>query len=170
MKAIIRVGFIAALMLIVTAVGAARDARAQAPTFLLAWGSQGTGPGQFVALYGIAVAPSGHVYTLDGSNGRVQEFTANGEYVSEWGGQGTGDGQFQLPHGIAVDQVGNVYVADTGNNRIQKFSATGAFLGKWGVSGFDPGQLRAPLVDRGQQCGRDLRRMRREGRRREVHE
>jgi len=144
MKAIIRVGLIAALLLIGMEAGAARDAYAQAPTFLLAWGSQGAGPGQFDAIYAVAVAPDGSVYTADGANGRLQAFTSGGEYIREWGGRGSADGQFIYPSAIACDAAGNVYVADTGNDRIQKFTPAGVFLGKWGVSGYGPGQLSGP--------------------------
>ncbi len=146
MKAIIRVGTLAVLLLIGMAAGGARTASAQAPTFLLAWGSQGTGPGQFEAIYSVAVAPNGNVYTADGANGRIQEFTATGEYVTEWGSVGTGTGQFDTPWGVAVDAAGNVYVADAGNNRIQKFTATGTFLTQWGTYGVHAGQLRSPVA------------------------
>ncbi len=146
MNALIRVAVVSAGLLFSTASGPVHEAGAQAPTFLLAWGSQGTGPGQFEAIYSVAVAPNGNVYTVDGANGRIQEFTSSGEYVTEWGGVGTGSGQFDSPDGIAVDADGSVYVADAGNNRIQKFTASGAFLGQWGTYGFHAGQLRAPVA------------------------
>jgi len=53
--------------------------------------------------------------------GRIQEFTADGAFVSQWGSPGTGLGQFQNPVAIAVDADENIYVADALNHRIQKF-------------------------------------------------
>ncbi len=98
----------------------------------LIWGSQGKGTGQFQDPRGIAVDEAGNVYVADSGNHRVQEFDANGQFVTQWGSQGTEAGQFQEPWGIAVDTEGNVYVADTWNHRIQKFDAEGNFLLQWG--------------------------------------
>ncbi|MBI4426309.1 MAG: hypothetical protein HY567_01925 [Candidatus Kerfeldbacteria bacterium] len=44
------------------------------PPFILKWGEQGTGPGQFNTARGIAVDQSGNVFVTDGSE-RVQKFT-----------------------------------------------------------------------------------------------
>jgi hypothetical protein len=102
------------------------------PTFARAWGSIGTGNGQFGYPIGIAVGPDGSVYVADYDNNRIDKFTAAGDFVAKWGTLGSGDGQFRDPGGVAVGPDGSVYVADTFNNRIQKFSATGDFLAKWG--------------------------------------
>lgn len=140
----IRFAVCAALVALAALVGGSRPALAQAPSFLLQWGSQGTGPGQFTAIYAIGAAPNGNVYTADGANARIQVFTPDGEYITEWGSWGTADGQLRGPNALAFDAAGDVYVADTGNHRIQKFSPSGTFLGKWGVAGYDPGQMRNP--------------------------
>jgi sugar lactone lactonase YvrE len=114
-------------------------------SFLTAWGSSGTGNGQFQSPSGIAVGPLGKVYVADESRSdRVQEFSSTGDYITQWGSYGTGNGQFASPEGVAADSSGNVYVADYSNNRIQKFSSTGSFLMAWGSSGSGNGQLQGP--------------------------
>ena len=43
------------------------------PEFLLKWGEQGSGDGQFNRPYGVAVDNQGHVYVADTSNYRIQK-------------------------------------------------------------------------------------------------
>lgn len=113
-----------------------------------AWGSLGSGDGQFLRALGIAVQreASGpfsvrRVYVVDSRNNRIQKFDANGGFVAKWGSAGNGPGQFNEPIGIGVR--GNVYVADTFNDRIQVFAQNGTYLSQWNVPGpvgiaFDP--------------------------------
>jgi DNA-binding beta-propeller fold protein YncE len=90
-------------------------------SYVTQWGAQGSGDGQFVFPFGVAVDASGNIYVADQVNNRIQIFTSSGAYLAQWGTGGSGNGQFQLPTGVAVDSSGNVYVADNGNHRIQKF-------------------------------------------------
>jgi len=100
--------------------------------FVLKWGSQGSGEGEFSNPMGVGVDSSGNVYVSDDGNDRVQKFTSTGTFLTQWGSYGTEDGEFDGPQGIGVDSSGNVYVADHGNQRIQKFTSDGTFLAKWG--------------------------------------
>ena len=128
--------------LLICVLVAARAARAETPpAYLLSWGSQGTGAGQFDQPFALAVDGSGFVYVADRSNNRIQKFTATGAFVTTWGTPGSGPGQFQNPSGVAVDAAGNVYVSDTGNYRIQKFAGDGTFLREWGSHGSGDGQF-----------------------------
>ena len=115
------------------------------PSFLTAWGSEGTGDGQFQAAWSVAVDGSGSVYVADFSGDRVQKFTATGDYLTQWGTSGSEPGQFADPGGIAVDRSDDtVYVADTWNNRVQKFTSTGGFLQQWGTAGVGEGEFTYP--------------------------
>jgi tripartite motif-containing protein 71 len=117
--------------------------------FLLMWGREGSGPGQFTfrvppAHFGsIAVDAAGNVYVSDYNN-RIQKFDGNGKFLLQWGTAGSGDGQFATPFigGLAFDSTGVLYVTDTSNSRVQKFDQNGRFLGSFGGAG--DGQLPAP--------------------------
>jgi RHS repeat-associated protein len=119
--------------------------------FLRAFGVKGTGNGQFKKLWAVAVDGEGHVWTAEGGEAgfgegldRVQEFTAEGAYMSQFGKEGTGSGQLNEPKGIAIDAKGNVWVADTRNNRIQEFKATGELVRAFGTEGSGNGQFKKP--------------------------
>jgi DNA-binding beta-propeller fold protein YncE len=101
-------------------------------TFVQEWGSQGTAPGQFSVLGGLAVGPHGDcVYAVDTNNHRVEKFTNQGVLIKTWGKQGTTPSLFQYPTGLAVNASGDVYVADSHNYRVQEFTSNGVFLTKW---------------------------------------
>jgi hypothetical protein len=104
--------------------------------FVLKWGSQGSGDGEFDNVpRGVATDPYGNVYVTDTGNHRIQKFDRDGTLLSIWGSGGGGDAEFSSPHGVATDEDGNVYVTDSGNNRIQKLKRDGTFLTKWGSEG-----------------------------------
>jgi 4-hydroxy-3-methylbut-2-enyl diphosphate reductase IspH len=113
-------------------------------TFLTAWGSSGTGHGQFHSTAGIAVF-NGTVYVVDNQLNRVQQFDLDGNFISTWGEQGDSQGQFFLPNGIAVGANGTVYVVDTGNQRIQKFTSNGNYILEFGESDSNGGKFVSPI-------------------------
>ena len=113
--------------------------------FQLAWGTAGSGNGQFLnGAGGVAVDSAGNVYVTDLGNHRVEKFTSGGSFISSWGGSGTGNGQFGGPQGIAIDSTDNIYIADTVNHRIQKFNTSGTFVTKWGANGTGDVQFDTP--------------------------
>jgi len=98
-------------------------------SYLMQWGSQGAGDGQFSDPWGLAIDGShGITYVSDMGNNRIQKFTSMGTYWTQWGGSGSGNGQMNSPHGIATDTSSNVYVGDAGNYRMQKFTDSGTYL------------------------------------------
>ena len=70
---------------------------------------------------GIDLDGPGNVFVVDQNNGRVQEFTSAGGYITTIGSPGSGDGQLTQPFGVAADASGNYYVADGQNARIERF-------------------------------------------------
>jgi DNA-binding beta-propeller fold protein YncE len=124
-----------ALMIAIAVVSAAVGIVPPTYGFTRAWGTLGTGNGQFNTPWAIAVNPtSGNVYVADNYNTRVEEFTATGAFVTKWGTSGSGPGQFTSPIGIAVNPTsGDVYVANSavGNDTIQEFTSTGAYVTGW---------------------------------------
>ena len=100
--------------------------------FLLKWGSEGKGDGQFQGPIGLAVDSQSNIYVSDILNNFIQKFDTTGKFLAKWGSTGTDDGQFKKLATIALDKDGNIYAADNELNRIQKFDNSGKFLAKFG--------------------------------------
>ncbi|HTB50824.1 MAG TPA: hypothetical protein VK701_07590, partial [Solirubrobacteraceae bacterium] len=135
-------------------------------TLLGTYGSYGTGAGQFIAPWGIAVdSRNGNVYVSDQSNFRIEEFSSSGAFVKAFGWgvsnghaefetcttecragiPGAGNGQFSWLAGLAVDSSGDLLVADYGNNRIQELNEKDEFVREFGSAGTGPEQFEGPL-------------------------
>ena len=89
--------------------------------FLTAWGSEGTGNGQFTYPQRVAVDDGGNVYVTDPDVNRVQKFDGAGAYLADVGSGGTGDGSLFFPLGIATASGGKVYVTNRLDERMQLF-------------------------------------------------
>ncbi|MCL2769343.1 MAG: hypothetical protein FWD42_04450 [Solirubrobacterales bacterium] len=117
------------------------------------WGSDGSGPGQFGAVGGLAVDGRGDVYLVDSTHDRVERFGPGGRLLSMWGEHGRGVGQFAFGPGYGPDKPpgggiavegDHVYVADTDNNRVQRFSLDGSHPMVWVGAGRGPGGVMYP--------------------------
>ena len=53
--------------------------------FLNAWGSQGSGAGQFKSPIGIAIGENSTVYVVDSQLNKVQKFDSDGNFAFQWG-------------------------------------------------------------------------------------
>jgi sugar lactone lactonase YvrE len=109
------------------------------PVFASAFGSQGSGNGQFKVLNDIAIDPTdGTLWVSDDENDRVQHFTTAGQFL----------GKFSTcydPGAVLIDGQGNVYVA-CGGDIIRKYSDSGTTLQTISKgSGSGNGQVRLPL-------------------------
>jgi DNA-binding beta-propeller fold protein YncE len=115
------------------------------PTVSTAFGSSGSGSGQFNGPTGIATNPiNSDVVVADEKNNRIQVFNETGEIVQTFGSEGTGHGKLKEPRGLATDSKGNVWVADTGNNRVDEFTETGEYVSQFGTKGTSNGQFVEP--------------------------
>jgi hypothetical protein len=119
-----------------------------------AFGSEGSGDGQFKEPSGVAVSEAtSQVYVLDQGNNRVERFSSAGVYEAQFDGSETpakafAFGTLALTSGISVDNScyfkklkgtacatadpsnGDVYVTDPGNQVVDKFNSAGAYLGQ----------------------------------------
>jgi hypothetical protein len=88
--------------------------------FVRAWGSFGTGDGQFIVPIDIATDAAGHVYVISDGRHDVQEFDAAGTFVRV---VATGVGPY-----FDVDAAGNVYAVDNEEptTLLQKFAHDGS--------------------------------------------
>ena len=119
-------------------------------TFLFAFGSEGSGEGNFSSPRGVDVTKSSpmsrsKIAVADTGNHRIQVFHANGTFDFAFGSEGSGEGNFSSPGGVATRRVGGgIAVADTGNHRIQVFHANGAFNFAFGSEGSGNGNFSSP--------------------------
>ena len=84
-----------------------------------AWGTSGTGNGQFTYPSGIAIDTYDNVYVTDFVNRRVEKFDSNGNYLAQFGGVGVGNGTFGWPFDVAVNSTGTVAVTDATSHLVQ---------------------------------------------------
>jgi NHL repeat len=127
--------------------------------FSSSFGSEGSGPGQFLQPGALAVNDAtGDVYVIDRGNARVEVFNSKGEYLSAFNGSATPAKAFGWAPGkseasIAVDNStspsdpsrGDVYVVDTGHGVIDKFTADGVYIDQVTLPAGTPEEPRVPV-------------------------
>lgn len=129
---------------------------------LCKWGEYGSKPGQFggkvsrLSRVGgpqfVAIDADGHVFTTEGSECRVQQFTPEGKLLGVWGEDSDKPGGFaggwlggklKGPVGLCVD--GETLWVTSVNGRVQQFTSEGKYLrGLTEEPGNGPGQFMAP--------------------------
>jgi uncharacterized repeat protein (TIGR01451 family) len=127
---------------------------------LLAFGSYGTGPGQFsLPLVSLGLDGVGNIYVLESTSNnvatkrfRVQKFTPQGVYVARFEDLGIKSSLLQEITGMAVDAGGNLYLATNACGCVRKLNPQGTVVADFGSFGTGAGQLlvpRAVAVDQG---------------------
>ncbi|XP_043555992.1 tripartite motif-containing protein 2 isoform X1 [Chiloscyllium plagiosum] len=81
--------------------------------FVLKFGSNGEGNGQFNAPTGVAVDSNGNIIVADWGNSRIQVFDGSGSFLSYIN---TSADPLYGPQGLALTSDGHVVVADSGNH------------------------------------------------------
>jgi tripartite motif-containing protein 2/3/tripartite motif-containing protein 71 len=117
---------------------------------LRSFGAQGSGPGQFMFVAGVAVDDLDNILVADCDSHRIQKFTRDGRCLASVGTKGVRLLQFDRPMGSAFNTHNKkVYVVDNSNHRIQVLnsdltlscvsggelsSKNGLFSYPWGVA------------------------------------
>ncbi len=96
--------------------------------YLMEWGEQGTGPGQFDLIHGLAIDRAHRVYVADRRNNRIQIFTENGEFVEEWP-------DITDPTGVLIDDQEAAWVISGQLHRVLKYGLDGELQHSWGAYG-----------------------------------
>lgn len=83
----------------------------------------------FVSPVAVLVGPGGTRYILDGRDGRILEFDADGRFAGSIGRAGDGPGEFRRPVDMTLLPDGTIVVADAGLLRLSRFDLQGTFRG-----------------------------------------
>src|SRR5262249_20160760 len=103
-------------------------------------GARGTGLGQFTKPRSLALDREDNLYVVD-MTGRVQKFSARGEFILSWRMPETDLGK---PKGMSRDQDGRIIVVKPHYQRINHFAADGTLVAQWGAHGTNVGQFTLP--------------------------
>jgi 6-bladed beta-propeller len=74
--------------------------------FVKAWGTKGSGPGEFMGTHSIAIDSQGRLFVADRSNNRIEIFDQDGNFIADWK-------QFGRPSGLFIDKHDVLYSADS---------------------------------------------------------
>ena len=74
--------------------------------FVEAWGTPGSGPGEFLGIHALALDSQGRLFVGDRANSRIQILDSDGTHLATWT-------QFGSPSGIYIDENDRVFVADS---------------------------------------------------------
>ncbi len=77
--------------------------------FIKAWGTKGSGPGEFNVPHCLAFDSKGRLFACDRANNRIQIFDQDGKFLDQWA-------QFSRPSGIFIDKHDMIYVVDSESN------------------------------------------------------
>lgn len=100
--------------------------------FITAWGTRGSGPGQFSGPHGIATDRNRRVYVADRTNHRIQVFDEHGKFLDQWPG-------LRQANDILISADQHVWVADGTNAKVLEYDQNGKLLYSWGTYGTFPG-------------------------------
>jgi len=102
--------------------------------FISAYGSPGSGPGQFNDPQGLTVDDSGVIIVADSGNNRLQVLSFDG---TTFGFLRTITAELNGPTGVATYGTNRIIVADTGNNKVKVLDAQGNLLSEYGAPNDD---------------------------------
>jgi peptidylamidoglycolate lyase len=102
--------------------------------FLLAWGTKGSGPGEFNLVHSVDVDRNRRVYVADSYNRRIQVFDENGTFLAQWP-------DIWRPDFVMVSADQSLWIANGASDQLMKYSLDGTLQYSWGTSGTSPGAM-----------------------------
>lgn len=100
--------------------------------FLRAFGSKGSGPGEFRRAHALDFDSKGRLFIADVDNSHIAVYDSKDHFLTSWGKAGTAPGDFHAPHGLGVDPDGNIVVSNY-YGPIQRFTPEGKLLLEFGA-------------------------------------
>lgn len=110
--------------------------------FVKAWGSEGSGPGQYLDPVGIVVGPDGRVHVLDDKRGVIETYDANGKVLGSFNAFVGSIQNFDGANSLALDANDNFYVSVASPNQVQRFDPSGNATVTYGAPGSGAGEFR----------------------------
>ena len=107
-------------------------------TFVGAWGSFGSGPGQFSDPVGIAIGPDGNVHVLDDVRGVIETYDQDGKVLGSIRAFST---PAATANSLAIDSKGDFYVSQIDPNQVTRMDSTGKVTMRYGAPGSGPGEF-----------------------------
>jgi DNA-binding beta-propeller fold protein YncE len=101
--------------------------------FKKTWGRRGKGPGEFDLPHSLVFDAKGLLYVADRNNGRIQVFTADGNYIAESSHPGTPCGLFMTQPSSHGDQ--HIWLAHGHTGQIMKLDLAGNVVGQMAGAG-----------------------------------
>src|SRR5262249_27264439 len=86
--------------------------------FLLAWGTKGSGPGEFNRVHSVDVDRNRRVYVADSYNRRIQVFDENGTFLAQWP-------NIWRPDFVMVSADQSLWIANGASDQLMKYSLDG---------------------------------------------
>jgi sugar lactone lactonase YvrE len=93
-----------------------------------AYGSKGSGDGQFYNLYDVVADDAGYIWVSDTMNKRVVKLDVTGKFITAYTG-------YDYTYGLAIDGYGNVFVAERQTGFIKCVNGAAVYGGKGTVTG-----------------------------------
>jgi DNA-binding beta-propeller fold protein YncE len=89
----------------------------------------------FAQAFGVSVATTGTIYTIDRLNQRIEEFSSTGAFMTAAAFRGVGADAFSWPEDAAAAPDGTLWVADTRNARLEHWPGNLSSVGVTDVGG-----------------------------------
>ena len=123
--------------------------------FLRAWGSYGTGDGQFLVPIDVAVGADGSVLVVDWSRGDVQRFKPDGTPLGIVPGGGAHDGSQEHATGSRTDSNGVTYDIDPAHGWLNSWMADGSSRSSLLMDGTGSASVPFPVPPTNTEIGAD---------------